>query len=142
MKETAFRRSGLAVLIIAGFAAAADAQAPDAAGAPAGAPEARVELVIAEDVFDRQPVEPKRTFPAGQTHVAAWTRAIDLAGTTIEHVWRYQDLEWVVPLDVGSPSWRTWSRKTLLPEWTGEWTVEIRVAGGRTLASDRFVIAD
>ena len=132
MKERAFRRSGFAVAMLACVAVVSAAQEP----------EARVELVLAGDVVDRQPVDPKRTFPAGQEHVVAWTRAIGLSGTTIEHVWRYKDLEWVVPLDVGSPSWRTWSRKTLLPEWTGEWTVEIRDAGGRTLASDSFAIQE
>ncbi|MGH7644461.1 MAG: DUF2914 domain-containing protein, partial [Gemmatimonadales bacterium] len=35
---------------------------------------------------------------------------------------------------------RTWSRKTVVPEWTGPWRVEVRDAGGTVLATVSFTV--
>ena len=108
-------------------------------GVAAQAPgTASVELVIALDVAERQPVGASHMFPADTSHVVAWTRVTGASGTTIEHVWRYEEYEFIVPLDIGGPSWRTWSRKTIPVGWTSEWTVEIRDAEGNVLATDAF----
>jgi hypothetical protein len=39
----------------------------------------------------------------------------------------------------GSP-WRTWSSKTIPPEWSGEWSVEIRDASGAVLETVGFTV--
>ena len=59
--------------------------------------------------------------------------------TIIEHVWYYGDEEKArVVLDVLYPRVRTWSYKTMLPEWVGDWKVELVDADGKTLATAEF----
>jgi hypothetical protein len=41
---------------------------------------------------------------------------------------------------VRTPAWRTWSSKTLLPEWTGEWMVEVLTSDGTPLESVIFFV--
>lgn len=101
-----------------------------------------IDLVIALDVSERQPVGAGHTFAADTSHVVAWTRVTGASGTTIEHVWRYGENEFIVPLDIGGPTWRTWSRKTIPAGWTGEWTVEIRDSDGNVLATETFSIEE
>ncbi len=63
--------------------------------------------------------------------------------TTINHVWYYKDKEMVsVSLDVKSPAFRTWSYKTILPEWVGSWRVEIVDDEGEVLKIVGFEIIE
>ncbi len=63
--------------------------------------------------------------------------------TTINHVWYYKDKEMVsVSLDVKSPAFRTWSYKTILPEWVGSWRVEIVDDAGEVLKIIGFEITE
>ena len=101
---------------------------------------ARADLRIAREIVDREPVGEGNAFPAEVGQLAAWTRITGAENTVIEHVWRYGDSEWIVPLDIGSPRWRTWSRKTILPQWTGNWEVEIRDGEGNSLATATFTV--
>jgi hypothetical protein len=118
--------------------------APLGLGAQDSAPPettAAAELRVAREVVDREPVGESDAFAADVGQVAAWTRITGAENTVIEHVWRYRDMEWTVPLEIGSTSWRTWSRKIILPEWTGAWEVEIRDQEGNTLATTTFTIS-
>ena len=99
-----------------------------------------VEVVIALDVQDHQPVGGAVTFPEDVGQLVAWTRVTGAANTTIEHVWRYRDYEFVIPLEIGGSPWRTWSRKTVLPEWDGEWTLEVRDADGQVASTTNFAV--
>jgi len=59
--------------------------------------------------------------------------------TTIEHVWYYGEQEKArVVLDILYPRVRTWSYKTMLPEWAGDWRVELVDADGKVLATTEF----
>jgi hypothetical protein len=102
----------------------------------------QVELVVATDVSDREPVGGAESFRADVGELVAWTRVTGAAGTTIDHVWRYQEDETAIPLDIEGSPWRTWSRKSIPAQWVGEWTVEVRDAGGNVLASAQFTIGD
>ncbi len=99
-----------------------------------------VEVVIALDVQDRQPVGGAETFPEDVGQVVAWTRVTGAANSTIEHVWRYRDHELVVPLEIGGSPWRTWSRKNIPAEWDGEWTFEVRDADGQVVSTTTFTV--
>ncbi|MFP3949418.1 MAG: DUF2914 domain-containing protein [Gemmatimonadota bacterium] len=109
---------------------------------PVAAQQSQVEaeIVIAHEVVDREPVEPADTFPADVGEVAAWTRITAAAGTTIEHVWRYQGEAWEVPLQVDGSPWRTWSTKVIPREWEGEWTFDVEDADGNVVASETFFV--
>ena len=61
--------------------------------------------------------------------------------TEITHNWYYKGvLKASVVLPVRAGAWRTWSSKTLLPEWTGEWMVEILSQDGSPLDSIIFIL--
>lgn len=106
-------------------------------------------LVVAEMAFgtgfDRQTrslVGEAETFDAGTETIYCRTLITGAAEpTTVTHVW-YHDGTTVahVELHVGSPSWRTFSSKKLLPGWTGDWEVRVTDAHGTLLRSETFRI--
>ena len=111
------------------------------AGLPAQRQFVDAEIVIARSVQDREPVGAGDDFPSNVGQLAGWTRVTGAANTTIEHVWRYQGMENVIPLRIGQGSpWRTWSRKTIPSDWTGQWTFEVRDAGGNVIATTTFTV--
>ncbi len=71
--------------------------------------------------------------------VIFWTRLAGGApGRWVEHVWFRGENEIArVRQKVEGPTWRTWTRKRILPEWTGDWRVEVRAEDG-TLLAERF----
>jgi len=105
------------------------------------------EIVVAQamicgDVVNRMPVDSKSVFPAGTRQVFCFTR-IDGAEeeTEIIHNWYYNgNLMGSVVLPVRTNYWRTWSSKSLRPEWTGEWMVEVLSEDGTALESIAFSI--
>lgn len=99
-----------------------------------------VEIVIAINVEDREPVGGAEQFPADVGELFGWTRVSGASNMTVEHVWRYQDHELVVPINVGGSPWRAWSTKNIPPEWTGEWTFEVRDDSGNVVASVTFTV--
>ncbi len=100
------------------------------------------ESTIARDVVDRMPVEPGATFPADVGRLFCWTRITGAEGSTsVRHVWFLEDQEMAdVELNVGGSSWRTHSSKAIVPEWTGNWRVEVRDSSGNVLETIRFSI--
>ena len=99
-----------------------------------------LDAVLATGVENLQPVGAAGTFPADVERVYAFTRVVGAAGAgAVTHVWYYAgQVKAEVQLPVRSDNWRTWSSKTVLPNWTGEWLVEVQAADGRVLASLPF----
>ena len=133
--------ASLAFLMVAGLLGATpvavlgqdERSAPDPAQPPA------VELVLATGVEEREPVGVAEAFPADVGTVYAWLRVTGAAGGAVEVVWRYGGDEFVVPLEIGSAAWRTWSTKRIPIGWTGDWSVEVRHEGS-VLASRNFTV--
>lgn len=100
------------------------------------------EAVVCQDVVDRLPVGSGDVIPAGTERVFCYTRIEGAqAETEITHNWYYQgNLKASVVLPVRNANWRTWSSKTLLPEWKGEWMVEVLSKDGTPLESIIFFI--
>ena len=109
---------------------------------PLGAQETpvTVDIAVARSVVDRMPVDTASAFPADVGQVACWTAVTGAAGTTIQHVWIQGENEYPVSLNVGGSPWRTWSTKSIPPEWAGEWRVEVRDVAGTVLATARFTV--
>ncbi|MGD9309124.1 MAG: DUF2914 domain-containing protein [Desulfosarcina sp.] len=101
-----------------------------------------VEAVVCQDVVDRAPVGSGEVIPAGTQRVFCFTRVEGAQEETeITHNWYYQgNLKASVVLPVRNTSWRTWSSKTLLPTWTGEWMVEVLSKDGTPLESIIFFV--
>jgi hypothetical protein len=100
------------------------------------------EAVICKDVVDRMPLGSGDVIPAGTERVFCFTRITGAqAETEVTHNWYYQGaLKASVVLPVRNANWRTWSSKTLLPEWKGEWMVEILSKEGTPLESIIFYV--
>ena len=100
------------------------------------------EAVICQEVVDRAPVGTGDVIPAGTERVYCFTRITGAqAETEVAHNWYYQgNLKASVVLPVRNANWRTWSSKALLPEWKGEWMVEILSKEGTPLESIIFFI--
>jgi hypothetical protein len=81
-------------------------------------------------------------YPADVGTVTFWTRLAGGApGRWVEHVWFHGDNEIArVRQKVEGPTWRTWTRKRILPEWTGDWRVEVQAEDGTVLAERFFTV--
>jgi hypothetical protein len=97
---------------------------------------------VCQDVVDREPVGISDVFAKETPRVFCYCRVVGAAGETqVTHNWYYKgSLKASVKLNVRSPNWRTWSSKTIIPEWTGEWMVEILSADGTPLESIIFYV--
>jgi hypothetical protein len=100
------------------------------------------EAMVCQDVVDRMPVGAGDVIPAGSDRVYCFTRIVGAqAETEITHNWYYQgNLKASVVLPVRNANWRTWSSKSLLPEWKGEWMVEVLSKDGTPLESIIFFV--
>jgi hypothetical protein len=50
----------------------------------------------------------------------------DLSGHNITHQWTYNDkVMFEKTFEVKGARWRVWTSKTLVPSWTGTWTVNV-----------------
>ncbi len=100
------------------------------------------ESAIALDVIDRMPVGSDSTFVASVGRVYCWTLVAGAEGeVAIHHVWFHGDQEMAdMELSIGGSPWRTWSSKAIMPEWTGDWRVEVRDPAGNVIETIRFTI--
>lgn len=114
--------------------------APPAAAAPAAAASV-AEAAVARSVVDRQPQDTGSAFPADVGQLICWTKVTGAGGAAIHHVWFHGDTQvGDMELQVGGSPWRTWSRKTVPPDWTGAWHVEVRDAAGTVLKRLDFTV--
>ncbi|WP_319407983.1 DUF2914 domain-containing protein [uncultured Desulfosarcina sp.] len=100
------------------------------------------QAVVCREIVDRMPVGSGDVIPVGTERVFCFTQIGGAQGETeITHNWYYQGaLKASVVLPVRNSPWRTWSSKTLLPEWTGEWMVEVLSKEGTPLESIIFFV--
>ena len=128
------RQMHLAALTILGLAVALPQQARAQQATPS------VEAQIAAQIVDREPQEAGAVFAADVGQVYCWSRVSGAEGTTIQHVWIHDDTEYPVSLDIGGSPWRTWSSKSIPPEWAGDWRVEIRDGQGNMMETLSFTV--
>ena len=69
------------------------------------------------------------------TSISFFTELTDLSGHNITHQWMHADkVMFEKTFEVNAARWRVWTSKTLIPSWTGQWTVNV-------LDGDRSVIS-
>jgi len=106
-------------------------------------PEVRVEdAVICRDVVSLDPVGSGDVFTSDLKKLMCFTRVVGAKeDTEIIHNWYFgEKLLASISLHVGSDNWRTYSSKTILPEYAGEWKVEIVLPDGRLLKKIYFIV--
>jgi hypothetical protein len=123
------------------------AATPDSAGAQSGgktqATEASADLgrvartAFAHDIKQREPVDKVSRLKPSAQEVYYFTELRDMGGQTVTHRWKYQgETKAEVAFEVGGPRWRVYSSKEFLPDWTGEWTVEVVTGDGQVVHRD------
>jgi len=133
--------AGVFVLCVVGVWAAGQEQQEEPL------PEATSALVIEEGVVctgvvDRVPQGAAETFPPDVGKLYCFTKVSGGAeGTVIKHLWYHgQDLLHTQELAVGGSPWRTWSIKTITPDRTGAWKVEIKDGSDILVATLNFTV--
>jgi hypothetical protein len=97
--------------------------------------------VICERVENRTPWGIRKAYPSTIGNLYCFTHLAEIpSGGTVYHVWYYGMKEVAkVGLSISPPQWRTWSSKAILPNWKGDWKVEI-VSGDHILTTLAFAI--
>ena len=87
-------------------------------------------------VQDREPVIMVDSIDSSSyASISFFTELNDLGGRNVTHQWTYNDkVMFEKTFEVKGPRWRVWTSKTLVPSWTGAWTVNV-------LDEDRTVLA-
>ncbi len=102
-----------------------------------------VEFGVGSDVAGRELQGRATRFGTDVGTLHAWTKLKnDGDPRDIDMIWRKQGVEtFRYQLTIGkSPSWRTWSKKTITEDDSGFWSVEIVTKSGDVLATQKFTI--
>ena len=99
-------------------------------------------ITLTTGVKDRQPIDSAIVFPDSVGRVYCWTLIQGIKEpTVIKHIWYYGEKRVAeVSLEVKPPRYRTWSYKTILPQWKGDWRVWIVDSQGNLLGTASFKI--
>jgi hypothetical protein len=96
--------------------------------------------VLCTGIVNREPVAPLDSVVTAVDTVYFFTAIADLGGTTVTHRWKHDgEVLAEIPMHIGGPHWRVYSRKVLLPEWAGDWVVEVVDEDTRMLVRHPFV---
>ncbi|MDH3890572.1 MAG: DUF2914 domain-containing protein [candidate division Zixibacteria bacterium] len=101
-----------------------------------------VEAKLCTSVVDRKAQGEAIKFGSEVGQVYLWCRVNGATDTThVEHLWYYKGEEKAsIKLPVKAASWRTWSKKTIMPHWTGQWEVKIVDADWHVLKTIAFTV--
>ena len=131
----------MTLLTVPGTEPASDAQTPSKSK-PVPASLSVQEMVVATDIERFKPIGVAERFPSTVGKLFCFTKIMGAKGeTSVRHLWFYGDrLMSEVLLPVQRISWRTFSSRTIRPEWTGSWRVDITAEDGTLLKSVSFTI--
>jgi len=129
--------------VLATFATSRAQEGTAEEAAPAAASALSVETTaICLDVQDRTPVEDGTSFPSDVGTLSCFTKIVGAeTATTVYHRWYVGDtMAAEIPITVNGPSWRCWTRKTILPSWSGACRVDVATDAGDVIASKPFTL--
>jgi len=91
-------------------------------------------------VDNREPVIMVDSIDSGSfTSISFFTELTELTGHNVTHQWIHNDqIMFEKTFEVKGPRWRVWTSKTLIPSWTGSWTVNVLDDDRTVLASKSF----
>jgi uncharacterized cupredoxin-like copper-binding protein len=91
-------------------------------------------------IDDREPVSMIDSLDSSVGNsISFFTEISDMAGQTVTHQWTHQDkIMFEKTFEVKAERWRIWTSKTLIPDWTGTWTVNVLDNERVLLASKTF----
>ncbi len=142
-----FLALAVAVLLIGGFSSGAFGQGKAKAEisvkeSKEGAEMTVSRLVVATAVENREPKGGAESFPAATEKVFAFLEVTNIPkDMEVTFVWTYKDKEVnkaTLSIKAG-PKWRTSASKTV-KGMKGDWKVEVKDAGGKTLKDVKFKV--
>ena len=91
-------------------------------------------------IDNREPVIMVDSIDSGSyTSISFFTELTDMTGHNVTHQWTYNDkIMFEKTFEVKGPRWRVWTSKTLIPSWTGSWTVNVLDEDRSVLVSKSF----
>ena len=90
-------------------------------------------------VVDREPTDEITTLSNDHGRIYYFTELDGMAGQKVSHRWLYNGQTMAeLTFNVGGPRWRVWSSKSLLPNWTGEWSVAVINEQGQEVSRQSF----
>ena len=97
-------------------------------------------IVICTSVENRQPIGTDSVFSSDVGKLYCFTKLSSETDTSeISHVWFYNDKQMAkINLPMNAKSWHTWSAKTIMPAWKGNWRVEIQDSDGNVISKIPF----
>ena len=73
------------------------------------------------------------------TSISFFTELNDLSGHNVTHQWTFNNkVMFEKTFEVRGDRWRVWTSKTLIPSWTGSWTVNVLDDDRSILTSKSF----
>jgi hypothetical protein len=110
------------------------------AAAPAPAATAKVgQAQFTTGVDNREPADDISNLDNSHDKVFFFSVLKDASGQTITHRWQYNGNTMAeVKFEPKADHWRVWSSKTLMPDQTGTWTVQVLDSSGNVLVSKSF----
>ncbi len=99
-------------------------------------------IAICRGIIGKQPMGSATAFSDTTKRLYCYTAITGaLAPTTISHIWFHENDKLAeVKLEVAQSSWRTWSSKRIIPQWVGQWRVEILDASGLLIGKKEFAV--
>ena len=77
--------------------------------------------------------------PDSYSSISFFTELNGMSGKTITHQWVFDDrVMFEKSFEVNGDRWRIWTSKTLIPDWTGTWTVKVLNEDGSVLERKTF----
>ena len=91
-------------------------------------------------IDNREPVIMVDSIDSGSyTSISFFTELQDLTSHNVTHQWTFDDqVMFEKTFEVKGPRWRIWTSKTLIPSWTGSWTVNVLDDDRSVLTSKSF----
>ena len=136
-----------AILLFFVWVPTASTQTPEAPPAPPAPPATISSLTVSEAAIATAmegltPQGASDSFESSVGKLYAFTKITGSeGGTSVKHLWfRGDHLVAEVELPVKAASWRTYSSKTILPDMTGQWKVDVTANDGTVLKSIPFTI--
>jgi hypothetical protein len=73
------------------------------------------------------------------TSISFFTELNGMSGKTVTHQWVFDNrVMFEKSFEVNGDRWRIWTSKTLIPDWTGTWTVKVLNEDGSVLERKTF----
>ena len=90
-------------------------------------------------ILDREPTDELTAISPGTDKVFFFTELRNMEGTTVTHRWSLNGTVMAaVTFRVRASRWRVHSSKNLLPEWRGEWVVDVVDETGKVFDTRRI----